>query len=170
MDRGTYIEHGGRPAVRFIRSYDRPAERLWSAVTEPDELSLWFPAKVAMEHRAGGPIEFSGDPNMPAMTGSVLIYDPPRRLAFSWGASELHFELEARGEHRCVLTLTDVLDAENAAARNAAGWQVCLAELTKHMTGLAADGPHSAAAQSWQACYESYVAAGMPSGAAIPGN
>ena len=34
-DRGTYVEHDGRPAVRFVRHYPHPAERVWAAVSEP---------------------------------------------------------------------------------------------------------------------------------------
>ncbi|MGH3693962.1 MAG: SRPBCC domain-containing protein [Pseudonocardiaceae bacterium] len=51
MDRGTYLEHDGRPAVRFQRTYPHPIERVWAAVTEPDELSHWFPCAVQIEPR-----------------------------------------------------------------------------------------------------------------------
>jgi hypothetical protein len=81
----------------------------------------------------------------------------------------LHFALEASDDGGCVLTLTDVLEALDAAARNAAGWTVCLAELGKHLAGHVADGPHSETAESWREHYEDYVATGMPSGAYIPG-
>ena len=68
-----------------------------------------------------------------------------------------------------MLTLTNVRDARDAAARNAAGWAVCLAELGKLLAGRTADGPHSATAESWQEHYDSYVAQGLPSGAFVPG-
>jgi len=54
------------------------------------------------------------------------------------------------------------------AARDAAGWTVCLAELGKHLAGQVAGGPHSETAESWREHYEAYVAAGMPSGSYIP--
>lgn len=170
MDRGTLVDHNGRPAVRFRREYAQPAERLWAAITEPDELERWFPSKVRMQPEAGGTIEFYGDPNLPdsGQTGIILVYEPPKRLAYTWGASELHFALEARNDGGCVLTLTDVLEARDAAARNAAGWTVCLAELGKQLAGQVAGGPHSEIAESWREHYEDYVAAGMPSGAYLP--
>ncbi len=168
MERGTLIEYQGRPAVRFSRDYGHPAERLWQALTDPDELQHWFPSKVRLEPRAGGAIEFSGDPNLAASTGTVLVHEPPRRLAYSWGGDELHFELGPAGARECVLTFTDVLDARDAAARNAAGWSVCLAELGKLLADGVADGPHASTALSWRELYDSYVAAGMPSGAVIP--
>lgn len=167
MDMGTFVKYQGRPAVRFEGSYDHPVERLWTAISDPDELPQWFPSKVALQPQVGGNIEFSGDPNMPSSSGTILEYQAPARLAFSWGGNELHFELEPAGKGGCSFTLIDVLQAENEAARNAAGWSVCLAELDKLMAGAQASGPH-ADTQSWREYYDAYIAAGMPSGAPIP--
>jgi uncharacterized protein YndB with AHSA1/START domain len=169
MDRGTYFEHNGRPAVRFQRTYPHPVERLWAAVTETGELSHWFPSTVRIEPRAGGKIEFSDDPNLEPSVGTVLAFEPPRRLAYTWGGDELHFELEPADNDSCTLTLINVLEASDTAARNAAGWSVCLAELDKYVSGAAAEGPHSDSAVSWRPLYDDYVAQGMPSGAPIPG-
>jgi|SRR6185437_8656116 len=168
MDRGTYVELDGRPAVRFQRSYDHPVERLWAAITDPDELPHWFPSKVAMKAEVGGAIEFTDDPNVEPHYGTILVYEPPTRLAYTWGENELRFELEPIGDNRCQLTLIDVLPAQDVAARNAAGWTVCLAELDKHLAGEVTDGPHSDTAESWREHYDSLVASGMPSGAPIP--
>jgi uncharacterized protein YndB with AHSA1/START domain len=169
MDRGTYIEHDGRPAVRFQRTYPHAIERVWSAVTEPDELAHWFPSTVRIELRPEG------------RSSSSVIPTPGRRLArswpstrpvtfsFTWFSDELHFELEPVGDNSCKLTLINVLEAPDAAARNAAGWSVCLAELDKHVSGAGAGGPHSDTAEPWRPHYDAYVTAGMPSGAKIHG-
>jgi uncharacterized protein YndB with AHSA1/START domain len=170
IDRGTYIEHEGRPAVRFVRRYPHPAERVWAAVSEPEGLLHWFPSRVELEPRAGGRIAFRGDPNLPVETiGTVLAYAPPRRLAFTWGGDELHLTVAPQGEQACTLTLLNVLEARDTAARNAAGWAVCLAELDKYLRDGAAGGPHSATAEPWKEHYAAYVAAGVPSGAPVPG-
>jgi uncharacterized protein YndB with AHSA1/START domain len=169
MDRGTYVEYEGRPAVRFERTYGHSVDRLWAAITEPDELSHWFPASVVLESRVGGKIEFAGDPHVEPTVGSVLVFEPPHRLSFTWGGDELHFELASVGDG-CVLTLIDVLEAPDTAARNAAGWHVCLAELSKLVAGEVAAGPHSDTAAVWRPLYDGYVAAGLPSGAWFPGS
>ncbi|MDP9239606.1 MAG: SRPBCC family protein [Actinomycetota bacterium] len=169
MDRGTYVELDGRPAVRFQRTYPHSVGRLWAAVTEPDELSHWFPSGVRIQQQAGGTVEFSGDPHLEDSTGRILVFDPPRRLAYTWGDDELRFELEPAGDGSCTLTLINVLEARNTAARNAAGWTVCLDELDKHLSGELSDGPHSEAnTESGQRYYDAYLADGMPSGAEIP--
>jgi uncharacterized protein YndB with AHSA1/START domain len=170
MERGTLIDHDGRPAVRFRREFAQPAERVWDAITTPDDLAHWFPSKVRIEPRVGGTIEFYGDPNMPeaSSSGTILVFEPPTRLAYTWHVTELHFTLEATGDGGCVLTLINVLESRDEAARNAAGWTMCLAELGKHVAGQRADGPHSDTAQTWRQLYDEYVAAGMPSGASIP--
>ncbi|MBV8994129.1 MAG: hypothetical protein JO287_10630 [Pseudonocardiales bacterium] len=44
---------------------------------------------MQIEPQAGGKIEFSGDPHMPPTIGKILVFEPPRRLAYTWGADEL---------------------------------------------------------------------------------
>lgn len=167
---GTYLtQDDGRPAVRFSRTYGHPVERVWQFVTDADELAHWFPSRAEIELRPGGTIKFSGDPNMEASTGRVIAVDEPRHLSFAWGDDELHFDLEALDDGRTRFTLTNVLGAENTAARNSAGWEVCLAALDAHARGARFEGPHAGAEAPWKEFYDGYVSAGVPSGASVPG-
>jgi uncharacterized protein YndB with AHSA1/START domain len=166
-DLGTYIEHEGRPAVRFVRTYPHPIERVWAAVSDPAELVRWFPSAVHYEPRVGGPVSFSGDPYAEGSTGVVLAYEPPRRFSFQWMTDELHLTLDPV-EDGCRLTLVNVLADRTTAARNGGGWYVCLAELGKHLDGVPSAGPHSADTEPWEPIYRAHVEAGLPSGAAVP--
>ncbi|MFF7970040.1 SRPBCC domain-containing protein [Streptomyces sp. NPDC007905] len=167
---GTYLTlDDGRPAVRFSRVHDHPVERVWRFVTDPDELAQWFPSRPDMDLRPGGVIRFSGDPNMPESTGTVLALHPPRHLSFEWGGDELHFDLAEADGGRTRFTLTNVLAAENTAARNSAGWEVCLAALDARAGGERSQGPHAGAGARWKEFYDGYVGAGVPSGAPVPG-
>jgi uncharacterized protein YndB with AHSA1/START domain len=189
-DLGTYVEHHGRPAVRFVRTYPHPVERVWQAIADADELRHWFPCSVALEQRAGGTITyFADDPNLgsgqaegeqpsgaatgpdgPAVwgTGTVLVCEPPHRLAYTWGGDELHYELEEVGDGGCRLTFINVLQRADTAARSGAGWTVCLHALQRAVDGNPGDGPHGRDALPWTPIYEAYIAAGLPHGAPIP--
>ncbi|GHJ35269.1 SRPBCC family protein [Streptomyces sp. TS71-3] len=170
---GSYVElDDGRPAVRFERVYDHPIADVWPLVSDPAELAHWFPfPEITVDLTAGGEITFAGDPNMPDMkiTGRVVAVDAPRHLSFTWGGDELRFDLEPLGDRRTRLTLTNVLESADTAARNAAGWDVCLLALDARAQDGSFDAPHTGATPQWEKLYEEYVAAGMPSGAPIPG-
>ena len=62
-----------------------------------------------------------------------------------------------------------MLDARDAASRNAAGWVVCLDELAGSLDGGGSRGPHADGAAPWRPLYDAHVEAGLPHGAAIPG-
>lgn len=167
---GTYLTlDDGRPAVRFSRTYDHPVERVWQFVTDAEELAHWFPSRAEIDPRPGGTITFSGDPNMPESTGRVLALDEPRHLSFEWGGDELHFDLEALEDNRTRFTLTNVLQSADTAARNGAGWEVCLAALDAKAQGEPFKGSHAGAGAPWKDFYERYIEAGVPSGAPVPG-
>lgn len=97
------------------------------------------------------------------LTGVVVAYEPPRRLAFTWGPDEIHFELNAIDDGHCRLALINVLGDRSAASRNAAGWSLCLDALQSGLDATSVDGP------AWRDYYDAYLAAGVPSGAPFPG-
>ena len=143
-------------------------ETVWQFLVDPDKAIRWMGQAAWFDPRPGGQYRIQVLPGNTA-SGEFVELDPPRRLVYTWGTDELHFQLEPTDIGGCTLTFVNVLGVRDAAARNAAGWTVCLAELDKHVSGAVADGPHSATAEPWQPYYDEYVAAGMPSGAPIPG-
>jgi len=167
-DKGSYIQIDGRPAVRFVRHYPHAQQRVWEAITDPGQLSTWYPATVSYEPCVGGTIHFVDDQYSMDMTGTVLAYDPPASFAFTWGENEVRLTVDSDGPDAAILTLIDVLDAENSAARNAAGWDVCLRELDNVVQAIPTAGPHADSAEPWQPLYEAYIAEGLPHGAEVP--
>ncbi len=107
------------------------------------------------------------------ITGRVTEFDPPRRFAFTWGPptreDHLRFELEPMpGEAACLLRLTVLLDSREKAARDGAGWHVCLDRLDGLLAGD--DGPAATGASGdWRGLYDEYQRRGVPAGAPIPG-
>ncbi|MBT3150307.1 SRPBCC family protein [Streptomyces sp. CHD11] len=167
---GTFLTlDDGRPAVRFSREYGHPVDRVWRFVTDPDELARWFPSRAEIDLRPQGAVTFTGDPALEDSGGRVIAVDPPRHLSFTWEDDEIHFDLEELADKRTRFTLTNVLGAENTAARNSAGWDVCLSALDARARGERFEGPHAGPEAPARRLYEAYVAAGMPSGAPYPG-
>lgn len=167
---GTFSEVDGRPAVRFVRHYPQPVTRVWDAVTAPQQLALWFPSpEVRYAERVGATIRFAGDPHQPVSLGTVLAWEPERCFAFSWGPDDVRLEVAPQGDGTD-FTLTDLLDEPGAAARNAAGWEGCLSALGIALEDLTtAVPPVQDDLATWRKAYERYLAAGFPSGAAVPG-
>jgi uncharacterized protein YndB with AHSA1/START domain len=167
---GTFETVDGRPALRFERRLAHPVDAVWRAVTEPSELSHWFPAAVSGELRVGATLRFTHqDAAAPPSEGRVTELEPPRRFAFSWGDDLLRFELEpVDGGAACLLRFTHVIDARDRAARDAAGWHVCLDRLASRLRGRPAQAPGGEPTAEWRARYEQYRERGLPTGAPVP--
>jgi uncharacterized protein YndB with AHSA1/START domain len=165
---GTYGTVDDRRALTFERRLAHPVERVWRAVTEPGELAHWFPSAVGGDMTPGGTLtfEFPGD-EMPTMEGQVVELEPPRRFAFTWGDDELRIALDPDGDG-CVLRFTCLFSEPERAARDAAGWHVCLDLLEKHLGGASTKSPTSEPTDDWRGLYEDYQRRGLPAGAPLP--
>jgi uncharacterized protein YndB with AHSA1/START domain len=162
---GDYETIDGRPALRFERRLAHPPERVWRAITEPDELAQWFPSSVEADLRLGGAMHFEFQGAEMTLDGEITELEPCRRFSFLWGDDHLHFEIEPT-EHgsACVLRLVVELDQREKAARDAAGWDVTLDRLAAALGGGAADRE----TEDWRARYEEYQRRGLPTGAPLP--
>jgi uncharacterized protein YndB with AHSA1/START domain len=134
----TFSEQEGRAALHFERTLSHPPERVWDAITTHEELLDWHPTPFDLEPRVGGAVRFrptAGSPEMPG--GRVLAYEAPHRLVYTWGDDELRFELRPH-ESGCVISLTHLFDDRFKAARDGAGWHMCLDALMEGLDGRAA--------------------------------
>lgn len=109
--RDLALEDG--PVLRLERRYHHPVERVWRALSDPDELRHWFPSDEAIE-----------------VSESV----PPRVLAGTWYGDSLRFELRPE-EGGCTLVFTQTFAERETAARTAAGWDRCFARLDALFAG-----------------------------------
>jgi len=132
----------GKPVLRFERVLAHPPAKVWRAVSDPAELKHWFPAVIEAEAAAGAAMRFVMDDGEDVTSGEVLEYDPPKVYAFRWGEEVLRFEIvpHERGSAR-VFTHTVTEGQEFIAARNTAGWDVCLIALEARLAGVEADLP-----------------------------
>jgi uncharacterized protein YndB with AHSA1/START domain len=165
----SYESIDGRPALLLERRIAHPVAAVWTALTDKRELSQWFPSTVDGELRPGERLrfEFVDHPDVPDMEGEVTAVEEPRALAFYWGEDHLRFELEPASEGETDLRLTVLLGTEAKAARDGAGWAVCLSRLEAALDG-AGEQALERISGSWREHYDEYSRRGFPATAPIP--
>jgi len=151
VSEATLLVAGRKPVLRFERFLPRPVEDVWRAVTDPAEMQAWFPTRIEIDHWEKGATltHHFDDAAMDPLPGRVLECSEPHRLVFTWGDDTIGFELTpVEGGTRFVLT--EEIGASRAA-RNAAGWEVCLERLVEGSVG-----------EDWTSRFERYTAAFEP--------
>ncbi len=157
---GELEQRDGRWQLRFTRRLPQPPEKVWRAITEPEHLAAWFPTTIEGDRAAGAKLHFVfPDDAATAVDGEMLAYDPPRVLEFSWGGEPqggpevLRFELLPDGPGT-LLMFTDTFDELGKAARDGAGWHVCLDVLAEHLDGKE---ERPSTSERWKKVHASYV-------------
>ena len=161
MSDGTLERTDAGPRLRFERRLGHPPQRVWAAITEPEQLKAWFPDTIVVqEWRVGAPLRFEHAGLDLNFDGEVLAVEEGRLLEFRWGTDRIRFEVEPDGDGT-KLTLLDTIDELGKAARDAAGWHACLDALEASLSGESVD------ADVWSAVHPSYVERFGPEAATI---
>ena len=133
----------GRFVLRFERRLRHPPARVWAALTELESLRHWHPSPFELEPQVGGTVRFVPPDGAAFGEGRVVAYEPPHVLAYTWGEDLLRWEVEPDGDGTR-LVLTHTFDDRGKAARDAAGWDLCLGGLESTLSagpGQAAPAP-----------------------------
>jgi uncharacterized protein YndB with AHSA1/START domain len=126
---GTLAREGELCVLRYRRVLRQSPETVWRALTEDAHLAGWFPTTIEGARSPGAPLRFSfRDGEVPPFEGEMRVVDPPSVLELRWGDDVLRFELAPEGSGTA-LTLTVTFPEYGKAARDAAGWHVCLERL-----------------------------------------
>jgi uncharacterized protein YndB with AHSA1/START domain len=144
---GTLIE----PAtLRIERLLPGPIERVWSYLTDSDLRRKWLASGI-MDGRVGGQVEFvwrneelsdppsqrpEGADEEHRMTCEITEFEPPRRLAITWGKTGgVVFELAPEGgKVRLTVTHRRVLDRAVLVSVSS-GWHAHLDVLVARLEG-----------------------------------
>ena len=145
---GTLEMIDGRPALRFERRLAHPVDRVWRAITEPDELEAWFVARPEWRPEVGETF------NAMDQDGEVTDVEPPNLLAWNWGGELFRFELSADGDG-CLLVFTHVFDDRKFGAQHATGWETHFARLDALLAG--APRGEEEAMEEWGEIHERYA-------------
>lgn len=122
-------------------------ERVWAALTEPDQIARWFGDTAELDLVPGGAGLFTwGDTDRSAVV--VETVEPPRRFAFWWNSGSgdrvepgnrtlVDFTLEPDGDGTRLRLLesgfASLDDPARQHAANSDGWTVELAELEAYL-------------------------------------
>lgn len=152
---GTLERDGELCVLRYRRVLRQPPETVWRALTEDEHLAGWFPTTIEGERSPGAPLRFSfRDGEAPPFAGEMIVVDPPSVLELRWGDDVLRFELAPEGSGS-ELTLRVTFPEYGKAARDAAGWHVCLEQLSHVAAGE--ELPFTPR-ERWRAVHPEYVA------------
>jgi uncharacterized protein YndB with AHSA1/START domain len=119
----------GDGQLTFSRHLAHEIDKVWAAITEPDQLKVWFPSTIDGDRAAGAALRFVfPHDGAPVMEGAMRVFDPPHVMELTWGEDVLRIELTPV-TGGTLLTLTDTFSEYEKAARDAAGWHACLDRL-----------------------------------------
>jgi len=125
---GARVEKtGDKWTLVLVRELHHPPEKVWRALTDPDELRQWAPYDSDTNlGRAGTQVTLTtvGAPSPHVVQTTVKRADAPNVLEFEWGGGDLRWELRPHGSGTR-LTLWAKID-RRYVAMGAAGWHICL--------------------------------------------
>jgi uncharacterized protein YndB with AHSA1/START domain len=148
MPGATIIADEGTTAIRLERALEVLPLDVWRSLTERERLRQWFPCDVLVlgsVWEVGAKISFIFPSEEIELTvhGVVLDIEVPYAVAYTWGDETLRFDVRPMNGGGTRLVLVDELDPRHAA-RNAAGWEVCLDRLSGTAPGAEAWSRHFA--------------------------
>jgi len=91
-----------RFTVEYVRTFPHPIERVWRALTDPKEMSVWA-MPTTIDLRVGGAYTFMGE-----QWGAILALDPPRLIKL--GKIGIEAKPHAPGENYMEYVLEESAD------------------------------------------------------------
>jgi uncharacterized protein YndB with AHSA1/START domain len=151
---------GEKWTLIVVRELRHPPAMVWQALTDPAHLSEWAPFDADRNLAFVGPVTLStvGTPTPQVSEATVKRAEAPRLLEYSWGGSDLRWELEAVGGGTR-LTLWHNID-RRYISMGAAGWHICIDVLDHLVSGTPIGrivGPEAMKFGGWQRLNAEYA-------------
>lgn len=120
--------------VKFDRVLNYDVETVWSAITDPEKLALWF-TDIEMDFKEGGQIMIQfRDAEKTKSYGKILRIIKPKVFEYLWEEEFATWELLPEGKNtRLVLTYSKL--PESYASSVAAGWHILLDQFETILNG-----------------------------------
>ncbi|WP_338752681.1 SRPBCC family protein [Bacillus sp. FJAT-52991] len=139
--------------ARFERHLKHSLEKVWSMLTENEELSKWFSELRIDDLREGASIKFDmRDGTFEEM--KILELKMYSVLEYTWGEDNVRFELYLEPEGCRLVLIEKIKTITNHTPKDLAGWHVCLDVINALL-----DGRTFSREDEWKKWYEKYVQA-----------
>lgn len=145
--------------VRFERDLTHPVERVWAAITEPDQLAGWW-GRVDVVLRPGGRfvVEWRNtddEGNRATMHATITALEPPHLLELSGDRhGVLRFELRPQRAGSHLSFTSTVALPDEFRTKVLAGWHYHLDSLARTLDGQATD---LVGLPGWEELHDRYV-------------
>jgi uncharacterized protein YndB with AHSA1/START domain len=155
-----YRAEGDRWTLVFVRVLRHGPEKVWDALTDPEQVAQWAPYTADRDLGIVGDATLTmidGDTRQP-LEASVTLAQRPWLLEYSWGDDLLRWELSPK-DSGTRLTLRHTLADQDWLPKVAAGWHLCL-DVAERMLDGAPIGPirgHDAMNHGWQELHDAYA-------------
>jgi uncharacterized protein YndB with AHSA1/START domain len=128
-----------QPTLVFVRHFRHGPEKVWVALTDPEQMKEWAPfvpdANLATAGAATLTMAGGADGAPPEEFKSVVTRaERPKMLEYTWDTSILRWELEPVDSGTKV-TLSHTVDTSDWIPKIAAGWHICLAVADRLLSG-----------------------------------
>lgn len=161
---GRLEQKDGHWQLKFTRKLLHSPEEVWQALTDPKHLAVWFPSDIEGERVPGASLRFVFRNNEgPTIEGKMIAYEPYSVLEFEWGNEQLQFDLQP-DEEGTLLIFQNTFDELGKAARDGAGWHICLDMLA---CDLNHEEPAWSHAERWKQVHKQYIERFGPEAATI---
>jgi uncharacterized protein YndB with AHSA1/START domain len=126
---------GEKWTLVLVRELRHPPEKVWQALTDPEQLHEWAPFDSDRNLGTVGTARLStvGAPTPLVSETQVKRAEAPTLLEFNWGGQDIRWELEPLGRGTR-LTLWHNID-RGFISMGAAGWHICLDVLDHALAG-----------------------------------
>lgn len=161
LAKATREEADGRHTLVFVRKVRHPPEKVWVALTVPDELCKWAPFVSNRDLSSLGDfmLTMTDDEERQEFAAVVRRSVFPRLLEYTWGKDVLRWELEPDGTGT-LLTLRHTVEGPDWLPKVAAGWHLCVLAAERLLDGTPLDRVVGRAAKNygWDKLHDQYAA------------
>ncbi len=158
----AHVEKDGENwTLVVVKELRHSPEKVWKAITDPDELKEWAPFDADKPLTTGATVTLTtvGAPKEYATQSEITKAEEPHLLELKWGDHETRWQLEPQGEGTRLTLWAKI--PRPYIAMGAAGWHLCFDVMDHYLGGDPIGrtvGPDAMKVEGWQQLHKDYAA------------